>query len=240
MMPEEMRTATLTAGLPAAAPAARKRRWARLSLRECLAVATIATLTIGWVATAVQLRQSQAELVQLRSETGYLGQTEEGQIAAARAPCDEPLTYRIRVRTPPNSAPFRVAYSSLWPRQSTSPQWYGAVPVPPGESLVTVRILEDPRDRRWKIAALVGTPQNTRRMATVLPPDHVGVFCGSHDVISTGIGRETLAVDSSRSIRLLDERWLVGEEGLLLYGDRPPPRDQIGVYAELQPDVGPL
>ena len=49
-----------------------------------------------------------------------------------------------------------------------------------------------------------------------------------------------VTTDKSAALRLLDERWLVGEGGLLLYGDRPPERDQIGVYAELQPDTGPL
>jgi hypothetical protein len=77
-------------------------------------------------------------------------------------------------------------------------------------------------------------------MATVLPSDHAGVFRGSHEVVSTGVGRETFAISSSKSIRLLDERWLVGEGSLLLYGDRAPEHDQIGIYAELQPDVGPL
>jgi hypothetical protein len=77
-------------------------------------------------------------------------------------------------------------------------------------------------------------------MATVLPPDHVGVFRGSHEVISQGITRETRVVPSNETIRLLEERWLVGETALLLYGDRAPDEDQIGIYAELQPDVGPL
>jgi hypothetical protein len=55
-----------------------------------------------------------------------------------------------------------------------------------------------------------------------------------------GVGRETTKVAQHGSIRLLDERWLVGEGGLLLYGEQTPERDQIGIYAELQPDVGPL
>ena len=176
----------------------------------------------------------------MRREFGYLAETSPGQIAAARAPSDQPLTYRLRVRIPNDSRAYRIAYSSHWPQRSTVPQWYGAVPVPAGESIVTVQIHEDPRDHRWKISTVVSASIGTKRMATVLPPEHVDVFRGSHDVISTGIGRETLAVASSQSIRLLDERWLVGETPLLLYGDRAPEEDQIGVYAELQPDIGPL
>lgn len=214
-------------------------RWHRLSLREYIGLITIAMLAIGLVATTLRLRSSEAIVAQLRSETGYLAASQPGQIAAARTPSDQPLTYRVRVRVP-SSPPFRVAYSSLWPGGSTSPQWFGAVPVPPGESLITVRINEDPRDRRWKITTQVAAAQGTKRMATVLPPDHVEIFRGSHEVISTGIGRKTYAQSSTRPIRLLDERWLVGEGSLLLYGDRAPERDQIGVYVELQPDIGPL
>jgi len=221
--------------------------WHRLSLREYLGLVTIAMLVVGLVTTTIRLRKSEIRLQKsetdvsrLRSETGHLTETEPGQIAAARAPSDQPLTYRVRVRVPSASPRFRVAYSSLWPKQSASPQWYGAVPVPPGESLITVRIHEDPRDQRWKISTLVGTPQGTKRMATTLPPDQVGIFRGSHEVISTGIGRQTYAASSSDSIRLLDERWLVGEGSLLLYGDRAPERDQVGIYVELQPDIGPL
>lgn len=219
---------------------ATSRRWFRLSLREYLGLVTLVILVVALIATNRRLRRSERELSLLRAEFGYLKPTEEGQIAAARAPSDQPLTYRLRVRVPSDATQYRVAYSSLWPRKSTRPQWYGAVPVQPGESIITVRILEDPRDRRWKISTLVGTASGTKRMATTLPEEHIAIFRGSHEVISTGIGRETAAVDATASIRLLDERWLVGEGSLLLYGDRPPDRDQIGVYAELQPDVGPL
>jgi hypothetical protein len=226
--------------MDASASPPRQRFRMRLSLREYLGLITMAMLAIGLAATSHRLHVAHQELERLRVETGYLAETEAGQIAAARAPSDQPLTYRIRVRVPAAASAFRVAYSSIWPASSTGPQWYWAVPVPPGESMVTIRIHEDPRDGRWKIATLVSSSQGNRRMATALPPDQVTVFRGSHDVVSTGIGRETFAVAASRSIRILDERWLVGEGSLLLYGDKPPERDQIGVYAELQPDVGPL
>lgn len=212
----------------------------RISLREYISWVTIIMLSLGLVVTSRRLRQRETELASMRKEFGYLKETDPGQIAAARAPSEQPLTYRLRVRIPDGSTDYRVAYSSHWPQQATAPMWYGAVPVPPGESIVTIQILEDPRDRRWKIATVVSAALGTKRMATALPPEHVEVFRGSHDVVSTGIGRETIAAASSQSIRLLDERWLVGETALLLYGDRAPGEDQIGVYAELQPDVGPL
>jgi hypothetical protein len=73
-----------------------------------------------------------------------------------------------------------------------------------------------------------------------LPDRHVSLFCGNHEVVSAGVGRNTVTGRSGESIRLVDERWLAGEGALMLFGDRPPDRDQIGVYAELQPDSRPL
>jgi hypothetical protein len=205
-----------------------------------MGLVTIMILSIGLVFSIQRLRRLEVEVTKMRAETGYLQETDPGKIAAARAPSDQPLTYRVRVRVPTGPARFRVAYSSVWPKQSSGPQWFGAVSLPEGESVVTIRILEDPRDKKWKIASLVASVEGNQRMATVLPPDHVGVFRGSHDVLSTGVGRETQTADQTDSLRLLDERWLVGEGGLLLYGDRAPETDQVGIYAELQPDVGPL
>ena len=223
-----------------ATPRLGRTRLGRISLRGYLGLMTLLMLAIGIVFLVHRLRVLEAEVTKLRAETGYLQQTAPGQIAAARAPSDQPLTYRVRVRVPGGQDKFRVAYSSIWPSQSAGPQWFGAVPLPAGESVVTIRILEDPRDKKWKIASLVSSTTGNQRMATVLPPDHVEVFRGSHDVWSTGVGRETQSVDPPASIRLLDERWLVGEGALLLYGDRPTEIDQVGIYAELQPDVGPL
>jgi hypothetical protein len=179
------------------------------------------------------------ELQNLRREVGYLGPVDPGQIAAVRVTSEQPLTYRVRVRVPPRPG-YRVAYSSLLPKDARGPDWYAGLRVPPGESLVTVRIAEDPRDSRWKITTLVGSERGTQRMATVLPDEHVRAFRGSHDVVSTGVGRDPWVTESGDSIRLLDERWLVGEGSLLLYGDRGPASDQLGIYLELQPDSGPL
>ncbi len=210
-----------------------------MSLREFLGLATILALAVGLAVTTRRLARVEDELIRLRLEVGHLMPSLPGQIAAARVPSDQPLTYRLRIRVPESPA-YRIAYSSLLPRDSRTPDWYGAIKVPPGESLVTVRVAEDPRDGRWKITTLVGSQEGNRRMATVLPTEHTRAFRGTHDVVSTGVGRETQAADAESSIRLLDERWLVGEGSLLLYGDRPTPRDQVGIYAELQPDHGTL
>ncbi|MEM6688683.1 MAG: hypothetical protein AAF664_04595, partial [Planctomycetota bacterium] len=92
-----------------------------------------------------------------------------------------------------------------------------------------------------KIATISTSQAGTKRMATTLPEEHTRVFRGSHEVLSTGIPRgQTVRSSRDQSMRLLDERWLVGEGALLLYGDRDPEEDQIGIYAELQPDNGPL
>lgn len=218
---------------------ARRQESRRFSLLQFMMMVTLAMLLIAALALAVRLRAAEAELARLRAQVGYLAETEPGQIAAVRAPSDEPLTYKIRLRVPPTTK-YRVAYSSLLPKHAVSPAWYGALPVPPGESSMTVKIAADPRDGRWKIIAAVASEQGVRRMATVLPETQTAVFRGSHDTIATGVGRDTVAVPADRKLRLLDERWLVGDGGLLLYGDKPPQHDQLGVYAELQPDQGPL
>ena len=208
-------------------------------MRHDIVAVTIAMLVVGLIATAMRLRRADTELARLHDQHGYLSETDPGQIAAARAPSDQPLTYRIRLRVPAKLK-YRVTYSSMLPKDSVDPDWYGAIPVPQGESTLTVRIYQDPRDHQWRILASIAGEQGTRRMATVLPEDQTEIFRGSHDVVATGIGNETLAAGADDAIRLLDERWLVGEGGLLLYGDRPPQGDQIGVYAELQPDTGTL
>lgn len=211
----------------------------RLSLRETFGLITIVALGIGHVVLLHRLTSTERELARLRAEVGYLPSTEAGQIAAVRVPSTEPLTYRVRVRVP-DSPPYRIAYSSVMPKGRSGPAWFAAVDLPAGESVVTLRVARDPRDERWKIATLVQSSRGTKRVATVLPPEHVTVFRGVSSAVSAGIGRSAVTASPDASLRLLDERWLTGEGALMLYGDRPPERDQVGIYAELQPDIRPL
>ena len=133
----------------------------RLSLREYLGLVTIAMLMVGLTITAMRLQKSEALVAELRRENGYLAETPPGQIAAARAPSDQPLTYRVRIRSPIFFLEISCRLQFDLAETVDEPHWYGAVPVPPGESLVTVRIMEDPRDKRWKMATIVGSPQGT-------------------------------------------------------------------------------
>ncbi|MEM6979200.1 MAG: hypothetical protein AAF539_05985 [Planctomycetota bacterium] len=202
-----------------------------------LLLATILALIAGNVITVSRLRRAESELTMLRKEVGYLPAAGRNDVVAARVPTDEALTYRFRVRVPDQAA-VRLAYSTWLPKQKMQPNWYSAIVVPPGESMVTIRIAEDPRDQRWKVSALVrGTqpPTGTRRMGTVLPSDHVAIFRGTHDVISNGVSGRSVKADRDKSLRLLDERWIIGGQALLLYGDRPADDDLVGVFAELQP-----
>lgn len=199
----------------------------------------IAALVAGYAAMWHRLRQAETELTRLRAETGYLPPSEPGQIAAVRLFTDEVLTYRFRVRVPAEPR-HRVVYSTVRPKDAASPHWFAGVDLPPGESVVTVRLGEDPRDERWKITALVRSPQGTKRVTTALLPDHAAVFRRPNDAIRAGIGRDPQLAAATDTIRLLDERLQVGEGGLLLYGERASEEDQIGVYAELQPDTRPL
>lgn len=211
----------------------------RVSLRGMMLWVLVIALVVALIWADKRRRFAEAELAKLRLESGYLNASTSDEIAASRFPSDLPLTYNFRVRVP-ESPRYRVAYSSVWRKEDAAPTWFSAIDLPAGESVVIVRVLEDPRDERWKITTLVRSSRGTKRMATVLPDDHVKAFRGSHDAISMGVKQETVKVPKDESIRLLDERWLVGEGAMLLYGDRPPSRDQIGIFAELQPDVGTL
>ncbi|WP_286177643.1 hypothetical protein [Stieleria mannarensis] len=211
----------------------------QFSLTWLLMLLLVIALASAYLVTVARLRTAEAELSRLREETGYLPPSAEDEIAAARLTSDQPMTYRIRVRVPA-SPPYRIAYSSVWPEAKAAPVWFGAVDVPPGESVVTVRILKDPRDDRWKITTLRRSVDGTRRMATVLPQNHVEIFRGSHDWLSAGVSRQSSTRPVGQSLRLLDERVLVGEGAMMLYGDRPPAEEMVGVFAELQPDSGAI
>lgn len=204
-----------------------------------LVALTIVGLLAGWLATTVRLQRAESELAILRRQSGFLQPSGVGQIAAVRLDSDQPLMYRFKVRVAQSPA-YRIAYSTHWKSGRPSPQWYSAIDLPPGESQVIIQIQQDPRDDRWKITLTVRSDRGTKRMATVLPMDHVSVFRQSNDVVSTGVGRRTAFTERTQAMRLLDERWLVGEGGLLLYGNRQPDDDILGVFAELQPDSGPL
>lgn len=199
----------------------------RFSLRELIWVTALVAMTIAWW-TVKRERNS------LRDELGYLPASASDQSAVVRLTSDQPLTYRFRVRVP-MSPSYRISYSTVWPKGAAKPDWFAGAPVPSGESTVTVRIARDPRDDQWKITTLVRSDRGTNRVATVLPEDHVKVFRGSHDALSTGVGRQAAIMDAGQTTRILDERWLVGEGALMLYGDSGPKTDQIGIYAELQP-----
>ncbi|MDC0279108.1 hypothetical protein OAL43_02770 [bacterium] len=228
------------AGRSESAGFARASRWRfRISLRECIGLVSIAALGIALVSLSYRLADRESELAKMRQEYGYLAESKVGQIAAARSPSEQPLTYRLRIRVPAKEDGFvsgyRIAYSSLWEAGKTEPTWYAALPVPAGESLVTIKIHEDPRDDRWKISAVVSSSAGTKRMATVLPATHEEVFRASHDVISTGIGRQTAIAESGGSLRLLDDRWLLDGAPLVIDGVQAPRENQIGVYVELLP-----
>ncbi len=77
------------------------------------------------------------------------------------------------------------------------------------------------------------------RIATALPDEISSVFRGSHDVISAGVGRQTVTRPGGDPLRIIDERFFAGNS-MLLYGDRGPSEDLVGVFVELQVDKGPL
>ncbi|MEM9827697.1 MAG: hypothetical protein AAF958_13985 [Planctomycetota bacterium] len=218
------------------------------SLSRLLVVVGVLALAIAYARSVLRLRQLENELSTYRVELGYLEPSDDGELAASKVPFEEPLKWEFRVRVPEptsgastsSSAGYRLAYSTLWEAGDAAPSWFAALPIPPGESKITLRILRDPGDDRWKVAAIVQNESGTRRIGTVLPEDQVSMFRGSHERLEAGIGTGTVQRAAGESLRLLDQRWLVGEGALLLYGDRAPVTDLKGVFAELQPDQGPL
>lgn len=211
----------------------------RISLRGALVGIAMVVLLASNLVNLRRLRHSQRQLDALRAEVGYLVDTPADTIAAVRLPSDTPLSWRVRIRVPENTR-YRVAYSAIWPARSASPEWFSALEVPPGESVVTVQIMQDPRDDRWKITTLLRHARGNQRMATAMVDSLSDVFRQPHDVLSTGVGRETVWLPAGSRLRLLDDRWITDERGLLMYGSRAPDNDLPGVYVELQPDVGPL
>jgi hypothetical protein len=210
----------------------------QVSIRGLLVSIALLGFAISYVQNFYRMRSAESELARLRDEVGYLQPSDSDQIAAVRIASEEPLTWQTRVRIP-KGTPYRVAYSALWPAATRSPNWFAAQPVPAGESIITVRVLKDPRDDRWKITTIVRHADGIARIGTTLPEEIADVFRGTHDVMSSGVGRQTTQRQAGERLRILDEKYFAGES-LLLYGDRGPEEDLVGVFAELQPDIGPL
>lgn len=212
-------------------------RW-QVSLRTLFVITLLIGLAVAFVLNFNRMKNAETALEQLRKEVGYLGPSEEDEVAAVRIASDEPLVWQTRVRIPAKHR-YRVAYSAVWRQATSKPDWFAAQPVPEGESVITLRVMKDPRDDKWRISTIVRHENGVGRIGTVLPDDVSVVFRGSHDVVSGGIGRQTVLRPLGEPVRLLDERYFSGAS-LLLYGDRAPEADIIGIFAELQPDIGPL
>jgi hypothetical protein len=211
----------------------------RFTLRSMLLAITLVASILGNFFTSVKLREAVSQRDALRREVGYLDSDNPSAIAAVRAPFDEPLAWKFRIRVP-EGGKYRLACSTLWPKGRPAPDWVVAQGLDVGESTVFVRILRDPRDDRWKLSTVVRNESATKRLSAGLSERQSSVFRASTDTITAGVGSATIDLDNGEKLRLLDQRWLSGEGGLLLYGDREPPSDVDGVFVELQPDEGPL
>jgi hypothetical protein len=210
----------------------------QLSLRSLLWLVLVCGVTLAYVSNYRRMRIAESELKRLRVEIGFLESTHPDELAAVRVPADEPLMWQARVRVPAKQR-YRVAYSAVWRESTSRPDWFAAQQLPEGESVVTIRVMKDPRDDQWRISTIVRHSGGTQRIGTVLPDELSAVFRGSHDVFSGGIGKDTVVRPAGEKLRIFDERYFSGSS-LLLYGDRAPEADVVGVFAELQPDTGPL
>lgn len=213
-------------------------RVTQISIRGLLVLVALVGFAISYVINFSRMRSAESELGKLRDEVGFLQPSDIGEVAAVRVLADEPLTWQTRVRIPDGQS-YRMAYSAIWVASTQSPEWFAAQPMRSGESTIIVRVLKDPRDDRWKMSTIIRHADGVSRIATALPDEISSVFRGSHDVISTGVGRQTVTRPGGDSLRIIDQRFYAGDS-MLLYGDRGPSEDLIGVFVELQADNGPL
>jgi len=213
-------------------------RVTQISIRGLLVLVALVGFAISYVINFSRMRSAESELATLRDEVGFLKPSDIGEVAAVRVLADEPLTWQTRVRIPDGQS-YRMAYSAIWAASTQSPEWFAAQPMRSGESTIIVRVLKDPRDDRWKMSTIIRHADGVSRIATALPDEISSVFRGSHDVISTGVGRQTVTRPAGDSLRIIDQRFYAGDS-MLLYGDRGPSEDLIGVFVELQADNGPL
>lgn len=212
-------------------------RVTQVSIRGLLMLVALVGFAISYAINFSRMRAAEAALGKLRDEVGYLQPSDVGEVAAVRVLADEPLTWQTRVRIPAGHS-YRMAYSALWTASKQAPEWFAAQPMRPGEATIIVRVLKDPRDDRWKMSTIIRHADGVSRIATALPDEISSVFRGSYDVISAGVGRQTVARPGGQSLRIIDERFFAGDS-MLLYGDRGPSEDMVGVFVELQVDKGP-
>lgn len=210
----------------------------QISIRGLLLLVALVGFAISYAINFSRMRTAESELAKLRDEVGYLQPSDVGEVAAVRVLADQPLTWQARVRIPAGKS-YRMAYSGLWTAARQAPEWFAAHPMRPGESTIIVRVLKDPRDDRWKMSTIIRHADGVSRIATALPDEISSVFRGSHDVISAGVGRQTVTRPGGESLRIIDERFFAGNS-MLLYGDRGPSEDMVGVFVELQVDKRPL
>jgi hypothetical protein len=213
-------------------------RLTQVSIRGLLVLVATVGFVISYAINFSRMRIAESELAKLRDEVGFLQPSESDEVAAVRVLADEPLTWQSRVRIPAGQM-YRLAYSALWTASKQAPEWFAAHPMRPGESTIIVRVLKDPRDDRWKMSTIIRHADGVSRIATALPDEMSSVFRGSHDVISAGVGRQTVTRPGGDPLRIIDERFFAGNS-MLLYGDRGPSEDMVGVFVELQVDRGPL
>ena len=210
----------------------------RYSLRGVFIVLTLVVLAVSHWWTSIRLFHAENEVRRLRAEVGFISEPDTSKLAAIRVPSDQPLTWKVRVRTP-SLQPYQIAFGTLWPGGATAPEWHSSVVLDEGESLITLRLMEDPRDERWKIVAIVTQDGTVRRASAPLDDRQTAVFRGSHNTIRGGIQSE-VALPAGQGVRVIEDKWFTGEGGLLLFGESMPDDDIDGVFAELMPLPGAM
>jgi|GEM_PF-6900970 len=205
----------------------------RWNLRTGFLWLTGASLIASHLWTSQQLAHTRRELQQLRYSTAQLDPLQRDQIGLARVPLDEPDRWQLRLWLPEGRG-YELQASTLWLAGAAEPDWQPVLALPQGASLLTCSLTRTPDNRRWDLALVIRRGSNTTGRRLPLTEGQSQRFPSSGRYWVSQIESGPRYTNPAKPTALLLEH-LLSADGTMLYGDRPPDRDQVGVYLRLAP-----
>ncbi len=170
--------------------ASRRNRWTSFSLLTILLLLTIAALGISHVRMMWQLDANneamaamEAELTELRKETGYLEITDEKLVHVVAAPTHEDLVWRWKVFVPKDL----VMQSHSKVAQSTGGSMSSTSRLNEGENLIELAIYRGP-EGEWKQKITRISGPSTSSSSSKLPEEFMK-WMGNSSTSSSGLLR---------------------------------------------------
>lgn len=158
---------------PAPPGSPRRNRWTSFSLLTILLLLTIAALGVSHVRMSWQLDENnqamatmEAELTQLRKETGYLEITDEKLVHVVAAPTHEDLVWRWKVFVPEGV----TIKSHMQVKQSTGGSTTGTSRLQEGTNQIELAIYRGP-EGQWKQKLTVVRGPSTSSSSSDLPEE---------------------------------------------------------------------